>query len=222
MPLLPDLWNDTSGRDAIDPQKWVDYGMAREGFLSQRPCCSQSFRTRHSRQLAATAEVFSAWSRQDQERYGRNIGTVGLAGSTILASEQSASLASALVAMPRSTRLVDRLQSQGHRLESQVHRLQRQEILNRLQRAAPTPPPTRTGPNGTDSAQADPRRQGRSGADGDLGSSPYQANYSQAAGTSAEGSAGQAYGRSQATGGESGQPDQSDRGGGRETGRLHS
>eukprot|EP00971_Amphidinium_carterae_P184656 3666162-Amphidinium_carterae.1 len=50
--------------------------------------------------------------------------------------------------------------------------------------------------DGTDLAQADSCRQGRSGANGDLGESSYQAYHHLAASASVEGSAGQTHGKS--------------------------
>eukprot|EP00971_Amphidinium_carterae_P140172 2777622-Amphidinium_carterae.1 len=90
-------------------------------------------------------------------------------------------LASALEAMPRSTRPVDRLQSlaQGHRLESQVHRLQRQRTAHQKRLQWSSQPAW--SPHGADSAQADPRRQGRPSVDRDIGESSNQGYHNQTA-----------------------------------------
>eukprot|EP00971_Amphidinium_carterae_P154546 3065007-Amphidinium_carterae.1 len=135
-------------------------------------------------------------------------GMAGPAGSRTLATEQCALPANVLVEMPKSTRQVDSLQSLDHRLRSQGHRLQRQE--DRLQEAVPMDRPARS------HDIADSCRQRRSRDDGNFGENPYQAYHYQAANASVEGPAGQAYGRSQAIGGKSGQANQSDRRGCRE------
>eukprot|EP00971_Amphidinium_carterae_P264585 5248477-Amphidinium_carterae.1 len=66
-----------------------------------------------------------------------HIGTVGPAGSTTLATEHSALLASVLVEMPKSTRPEGRLQNLDHRLKSQG---------SPVTKAGE--PPTRSGSNG--------------------------------------------------------------------------